>query len=161
MGWITWQQIWLWSQVSGASDASDPAFWVPTSSFRNRCLPVLTVDGSKSLWPTTVSLLWVVQQVSQPCVPKVHWQRCPSSRGGGPAQPDYSRERGKGVYVWRLFSLSVYSTFFAITPFISVPLLFALLLLCLYCCLGSFILYLIFFYCFAPLAFYFIAWFCL
>lgn len=37
MGWITWQQIWLWSQVSGASDASDPAFRVPTSSLRNRC----------------------------------------------------------------------------------------------------------------------------
>lgn len=70
-------------------------------------------------------------------------ERCPSFRGGVPASRLFQRE-GEGFHVWRPFSRTVsYSLFFAITPFISVPLLITLLLLSLFSCIGSFILYLI------------------
>lgn len=64
-------------------------------------------------------------------------ERCPSSRGGS-LPLDYSRERGKGVYVWRLVSLTLfYSTF------LPSHLLF-LCLCCFHCCFCLFIAALVF-----------------
>lgn len=66
-------------------------------SFTSCRSPGLPVDGSKELWPTTGSLLWVVQQVSRPVCQKCteNPERCPSSRGGVPARRLFQRE-GEG-----------------------------------------------------------------
>lgn len=66
-------------------------------------------------------------------------ERCPSSRGGVPASRLFQREGEGWVCLEAVLANCVLFYFFAITPFISVPLLFALLLLSLCCCLGSFI----------------------
>lgn len=141
----------------GGPDTSGPLFWVSASS--DCCLPGLTVDGSTRLWPTTVRP--VQHGVAATCAKsaRTNTEQCPSSRGGS-LPVDCSRERGKGVYAWRLFSITVvYSTF------LPSHLLF-LCLCCLRCCFcllivafGSFIFSLIFFYCFDALTIYFIAWF--
>lgn len=58
-------------------------------------------------------------------------ERCPSFRGGVPASRLFQRE-GEGFHVCRPFSLGPILLFFAITPFISLPLLITLLLLSLF-----------------------------
>lgn len=62
----------------------------------------LTVGGSRQLCAGTMSLLWSVQQV---LIHLCQHKEVPLS-GEGSTPVDCSRERGKGVYVWRLFSLT-------------------------------------------------------